>query len=121
MPRCRKEKSSRRVVYQQGGTPSKDGAWFQTHCDALSANQKDARKNDPDPRPLPARDMFAQKNGGKAHGDGSIERSKNADYRHLFHEHGAMAQSKGKSIKSAHASANPTDSSARKSHRLDGK
>ena len=60
----------------------------------LGADQDDAAKDRGDSSPLPPRNVLAQKNGRKAHGNGSIERTKDADDRHVFHLHAAIAQYK---------------------------
>src|SRR5690348_15995808 len=82
------------------------------------ADEKDAAEDGGDSRPLPAGDVFAQKNCGEAHGDGSVERAEDADDGYLLHLHAAIAQNKRESVKRAHAESHPTDAAARKAHGL---
>src|SRR5207253_2845504 len=98
--------------------PTSDFVRSGTRSRRLGADQDDAAKDRGDSSPLPPRNVLAQKNGRKAHGNGSIERTKDADDRHVFHLHAAIAQYKGQRIKRAHAESHPTHTAARKMHRF---
>lgn len=55
------------------------------------ADQKNSAEDGHDSHPLPAGDMFAQKNRSEAHGDRSIERAEDADDGYLLHLHATIA------------------------------
>src|SRR5262245_57918972 len=83
-----------------------------------AADEKDAAEDGGNSGPLPARNVFTEKDRGEAYGNSSIERAKHADDRYLLHLHTAIAHDKRESVKRAHAEGHPSDAPARKAHGL---
>ena len=61
--RCKMEESSRRVVYQHDEMRRKARAKYMRQFKKLSADEKNSKENGDDPQPLPARNVFLEKNG----------------------------------------------------------
>src|SRR5438445_3807130 len=86
----------------------------------LAANEKDSKENRDDSQPLPARNVFLEKNRREPDGDRSVQRAKNTDHRDLFHLHSEIAEDKRAGIEDAHAQDHPAHPAAQKTHGLLG-
>src|ERR1700674_4729345 len=113
------EESSRRLVYQHEEMRKKARRrMMQQERSNLPTDEKNSDKNGGDPRPLPVRHVLPEEDGREPDGDGSVERTKDADHCDLLHFHSEIAEGKGAGIEHAHSQHHPAHLAARKTHGL---